>query len=171
MNTSLKRFVIAAFVSVPTAALVLLPASAQPGSDKGTPPAHQGPGGEGRGGEGRGGEGRGGEGRAPRSKWAEEYRQELREHPRLARALVSLHEAKDYVEKAPNEFGGHKASAIKAAEDAIKEIKEAMKFDATREGGDDEGRPGRDGKGGGKGGGPGRGGDGKPAGEPPAPKN
>jgi hypothetical protein len=86
------------------------------------------------------------------SKWRQEYRQELREHPRLARALVALHEAKEYLEKAPNEFGGHKASAIKSIDESIKELKEAIKFDPKQEppkrGEGGEGRPPRGPKGG-----------------------
>jgi hypothetical protein len=42
------------------------------------------------------------------------------------------------MDKAPNDFGGHKAAAIKACDDAIKEITEAMKFDPKR----GEGKPG-----------------------------
>jgi hypothetical protein len=67
------------------------------------------------------------------SKWRQEYRQELREHPRIARAIVALHEVKEHLEKAPHDFGGHKAAAIKSVDESIKELKEAIKFDAKAE--------------------------------------
>jgi hypothetical protein len=75
------------------------------------------------------------------SEWQEKLKDEVREHPRLGRALVALHEAKDYLDKATGDLGGHKASSIKACDDAIKELTEAIKFDEKRD--DSKGRPGR----------------------------
>lgn len=69
----------------------------------------------------------------PPSVWHEKFREELRDHPRLARSIVSLHETKEYLEKAPNTFGGHKAAAIAACESAIKELMEALRYDAKEE--------------------------------------
>ena len=65
--------------------------------------------------------------------WREKYREELRDHPRIARSIVALHETKEYLERAPDTFGGHKAAAIAACESAIKELKEAIKFEAKEQ--------------------------------------
>jgi hypothetical protein len=63
--------------------------------------------------------------------------QELREHPRIARSIVELHETKAYLEKAPHDFGGHRVEAIKSVDESIKQLKEALKYDAQH---DDKGR-------------------------------
>ncbi len=122
----------AAAVAILACGVTFWTASAQPAGGDGKPGGPP-PAGEGRGRPNRGGgDGPGAGERGPRSEWAEKLKDELKDHPRMARSLVALHEAKDYMEKAPNDFGGHKASAIKAIDDAIKEITEAMKFDAKR---------------------------------------
>ena len=59
----------------------------------------------------------------------EKFKKEIEEHPRLGRALGSLHDAKSYLKHAKGDFGGHRADAVKACEDAMKQIQEAMKFD------------------------------------------
>ncbi len=136
-------------VSMATVALLatgvaLWPASAQPTGDKPvvTQPAGDKPAGE----KGRpntpgprGGD-RAGE---PPSEWREKFKDEVREHPRIGRALVALHEAKEYLEKAPNEFGGHKKAAIESLDASIKELKEAIKFDEKRDDTWGGGRPAR----------------------------
>lgn len=81
------------------------------------------------------GERRGSEGR-------EKFRDEIREHPRLGQALAALHDAKDYLEKAPNDFGGHKKAAIDSIDASMKELKEALKFDPKRESGPEGDNPG-----------------------------
>ncbi|HVU63425.1 MAG TPA: hypothetical protein VHC70_05580 [Phycisphaerales bacterium] len=131
MKLSRTTWTAAAVVALLAGGVMVWDASAQqPGSSQ---PTVQ-PGGEGRRpGRGPGGGGAGDGERGPRSKWAEEFRTEVREHPSMGRALVALHEAKDYMEKASNDFGGHKAASIKACDEAIKELKEAIKFDAKRE--------------------------------------
>lgn len=123
----------AAVVAILATGVTFWTASAQPAG--GGKPGAQPPAGEGRPRPNRGGGGADGPGareRGPRSEWAEKLKDEMRDHPRMARSLVSLHEVKDYMDKAPGDFGGHKASAIKAIDEAIKEITEAMKFDAKR---------------------------------------
>lgn len=170
MNTSVKHALIAAALFVPVAGMAFWPAFAQPadGGDKPKPPAAQ-PGGEGRPARGPGGGGGGGGQGGGRSEWAEKYKDEVREHPRLGRALVALSEAKDYMEKANIDFGGTKAATIKSIDDSIKQIKDTIKHDPKREpgkggqGGQGEGQRGRGGRGGdGQGGGSGGGG-GKPS--------
>lgn len=61
--------------------------------------------------------------------WREKFQMELRDHPRLARSIIALHETRDYLEKAPNTFGGHKAAAIASCDAAIQELKNALQFD------------------------------------------
>ena len=102
----------AAAVAILACGVTFWTASAQPaggdGKPGGPPPAGEGRGRPNRGG---GGDGPGAGERGPRSEWVEKYKDELRDHPRMARSLVALHEAKDYMEKAPGDFGGHKAAA------------------------------------------------------------
>ena len=66
-------------------------------------------------------------------KWREEFKTELKEHPRLAHSLVELHVTKEHLKNAPHDFGGHKAAAIAAIDEAIKQLKEAIKFDVKQE--------------------------------------
>jgi len=61
------------------------------------------------------------------------YKTELREHPRMARALVDLALVKEHLEKAAHDFGGHRVEAIKSIDEAIKQIELAMKYDAKHE--------------------------------------
>lgn len=148
-------------VSVSMAAVALLaggvalwPANAQP-ADGGKPVGGQPPAGE----KGPGPRGGGERGGQPQSPWREKLKDELREHPSLGRALLSLHDAKDYLETVKGDLGGHKASTIASIDASIKEITEAIKFDEKREGGPGNGggrpnrRPNAD----------------KPAGDAPAP--
>ena len=58
----------------------------------------------------------------------ETYKQELKEHPRLVKAIIDLEDAIAYMEKAPHDFGGHKAKAIADARAAVVQLKEAIKF-------------------------------------------
>lgn len=50
-------------------------------------------------------------------------------HPRLQRAIEELRDVKKHLEKAPHDFGGHKADAIKSVTEAIKQLELAVKFD------------------------------------------
>jgi len=70
---------------------------------------------------------------AEKTDWKEKYKDELHDHPRLAHALVELHVAKDHLEKAPHDFGGHRADAVKSCDEAIKQIELALKFDAKHD--------------------------------------
>ncbi len=51
------------------------------------------------------------------------------EFPRLQAAIAALNDAIDFMQKAPNDFGGHKAAAIAACRTAIRQLNAAM---ATR---------------------------------------
>ena len=60
--------------------------------------------------------------------FAESYAQELREHPRLVKAMRDLEDAIVYMEKAPHDFGGHKAKAIADSRAALAQLREAIKY-------------------------------------------
>jgi hypothetical protein len=50
-------------------------------------------------------------------------------HPRLQKAIEELRAVKVHLEKAPHDFGGHKAEAVKAVTEAIHQLELAVKFD------------------------------------------
>ena len=136
---NLKRGVL---MAAPALALALVPALAQPPSR----PAAGQPGQPGADRPGRQGGGR------PQSEWVEKYRDSARDHPRLTRSLINLHDTKDYLQKAGHEFGGHKAAAIKDIDAAILELEAAMKAEPKVEPpADQPGQPQRRRRGGGGG--------------------
>lgn len=49
-------------------------------------------------------------------------------HPRIARAIDALRDARAYLAEAPHDFGGHKASAIRATDDAIRQLDLALHY-------------------------------------------
>ena len=49
-------------------------------------------------------------------------------HPRIAKAIAALKDARDYMQAAPHDFGGHKADAIRATDDAIKQLNFALAY-------------------------------------------
>ena len=54
-------------------------------------------------------------------------------HPRLARAIEALRDARAYLEAAPHDFGGHKADAIRATDEAIKQLNFALAYRARED--------------------------------------
>jgi hypothetical protein len=57
------------------------------------------------------------------------YAQRDREwHPRIARAIESLRDARAYLNEAPHDFGGHKATAIRATDEAIRQLQFALEY-------------------------------------------
>jgi uncharacterized membrane protein YccC len=58
---------------------------------------------------------------------------EKREHPRMAKAIKDLQEAVDYMQKAPHDFGGHRAEAVEASQRAIQQLKLALQYDKNHE--------------------------------------
>ena len=48
--------------------------------------------------------------------------------PRLQAAVTSLNDAIDVMDKAPNDFGGHKAAAIAACRAAVRQLNAAMHY-------------------------------------------
>lgn len=59
---------------------------------------------------------------------------EAKQHPRIAKAIHALQDAVDYMQKAPHDFGGHKAEAIAASEKAIEQLKLALAYRAGADG-------------------------------------
>jgi hypothetical protein len=49
-------------------------------------------------------------------------------HPRLANAIAALKDARAYLEAAPHDFGGHKSQAIRATDDAIRQLNLALAY-------------------------------------------
>ena len=54
-------------------------------------------------------------------------------HPRIAAAIDALRDARDYMVKAPHDFGGHKAAAVRACDEAIRELKLALAYRAKQD--------------------------------------
>ncbi|HXC31606.1 MAG TPA: hypothetical protein VNZ56_03980 [Verrucomicrobiae bacterium] len=51
------------------------------------------------------------------------------EHPEIRDALRSLRSAKDHLEHAAHDFGGHRVEAIRATDEAIRQLEVCLKFD------------------------------------------
>lgn len=49
-------------------------------------------------------------------------------HPRIARAIEALREARSELASAPHDFGGHKAEAIRATDEAIRQLDFALRY-------------------------------------------
>jgi hypothetical protein len=54
---------------------------------------------------------------------------EHEKHPALRHALREMRAAKKHLEEANHDFGGHRVEAIKALDEAIKQIEVALQFD------------------------------------------
>jgi hypothetical protein len=55
-------------------------------------------------------------------------------HPRIAAAIAAIKDARAYMEAAPHDFGGHKAAAIRASDDAIRQLNLALAYRARQDG-------------------------------------
>jgi hypothetical protein len=51
-------------------------------------------------------------------------------HPRIAAAIAAIRDAREYMVAAPHDFGGHKAAAIHASDEAIKQLNLALAYRA-----------------------------------------
>lgn len=49
-------------------------------------------------------------------------------HPRIATAIAALKDARAYLAEAPHDFGGHKEAAIRATDDAIRQLNFALAY-------------------------------------------
>lgn len=53
---------------------------------------------------------------------------EAKKHPRIEKAIDAMKDAIEYMDKAPDDFGGHKAAAIADTKAAIKSLHEALGY-------------------------------------------
>lgn len=57
------------------------------------------------------------------------YAQREREfHPRLVAAIAAIRDAKAYMVEAPHDFGGHRAAAVHACDEAIRQLDMARAY-------------------------------------------
>jgi len=49
-------------------------------------------------------------------------------HPRIATAINALKDARAYLSEAPHDFGGHKAAALRATDEAIRQLNFALAY-------------------------------------------
>jgi hypothetical protein len=64
---------------------------------------------------------------------AQNVRSELRDHPRILQAIREIEDAIAYMEAAPDNFGGHKATAISASREAVRQLRAAAEFRAVQD--------------------------------------
>jgi hypothetical protein len=50
-------------------------------------------------------------------------------HPEIRESIAALRRARDHMQHAAHDFGGHKAEAIKATDEAIRQLEICLKFD------------------------------------------
>jgi hypothetical protein len=50
-------------------------------------------------------------------------------HPEIREAIESLRRAKDHLEHAAHDFGGHRVEAIKAIDVALRQLNDCLKYD------------------------------------------
>ena len=62
------------------------------------------------------------------SAWMVSAQNEREMHPRIAAAITALRDARAYLQAAPHDFGGHKAEAIRATDDAIRQLNFALAY-------------------------------------------
>lgn len=55
-------------------------------------------------------------------------------YPRLHAAITALQDALDFLNNAPDTFGGHKAAAIQSCRTAIRQLTAAMNWNAAHQG-------------------------------------
>jgi hypothetical protein len=54
-------------------------------------------------------------------------------HPRIAAAIAAIKDARAYMQAAPHDFGGHKAEAIRASDEAIRQLNFALAYRASKD--------------------------------------
>jgi len=50
-------------------------------------------------------------------------------HPEIREAIASLRRAKDHLEHAAHDFGGHRVEAIKTTDEAIRQLQDCLNYD------------------------------------------
>ena len=51
-----------------------------------------------------------------------------RMHPRIAAAIDAVRDARAYMAEAPHDFGGHKVAAMRACDEAIRQMEFALAY-------------------------------------------
>jgi hypothetical protein len=54
-------------------------------------------------------------------------------YPRIQASIAALQETIAYLEQAPDNFGGHKASALESCRSALQELRAALAYRATQD--------------------------------------
>jgi hypothetical protein len=60
--------------------------------------------------------------------WTLSAQNERAMHPRIAKAIEALKDARAYMQAAPHDFGGHRVEAIRASDDAIRQLNFALAY-------------------------------------------
>lgn len=66
--------------------------------------------------------------------WTLSAQNERAMHPRIARAIESLRDARQYLKEAPHDFGGHRVEALRATDEAIRQLNFALAYRAREDG-------------------------------------
>ena len=64
-----------------------------------------------------------------KEKPAVEKKEAMEQHPQIAAAMQHLREAKQNLEHAAHDFGGHRAAALKHVNEALEECRQALAYD------------------------------------------
>jgi len=54
-------------------------------------------------------------------------------HPRIAKAIEALEDARAYMREAAHDFGGHRVEAMRATDEAIKQLRRALAYRAEED--------------------------------------
>jgi len=65
--------------------------------------------------------------------WTLSAQNERAMHPRIARAIEALRDAREYMEHAPHDFGGHRVDAIRATDEAVRQLNLALAYRARED--------------------------------------
>jgi hypothetical protein len=65
--------------------------------------------------------------------WTLSAQNERAMHPRIAAAIEALRDARAYMAAAPHDFGGHKDAAIRACDNAIRQLQFALAYRGARD--------------------------------------
>ena len=60
------------------------------------------------------------------------FAQPGRFHPRLDRAIEALRDARAYLKDAPHDFGGHREAALRATDEALRQLQFAAEYRERR---------------------------------------
>ncbi len=65
--------------------------------------------------------------------WTLSAQNERARHPRIAAAIEALRDARAYMSEASHDFGGHRVKAVRACDEAIRELQSALEFRESRD--------------------------------------